>query len=141
MIVLSKGTYYIQMYDYADNPSSQVKFTVKKATFKANYCRAKATVLKAKQTEKIYQTPDHCYVRWYKITVPKKKTVTINTNDEQAEYVTLYDSKMHAVECTEGSRTIITEDKVPKGTYYIRVSYSDYDIGDHRGQYITVKWH
>ena len=142
IIAMSKGTYYIQMCELGDNPTAQIKITTQKAVNPSNYCRAKAIALKAGQTVKIAQTADYFYSRWYKITVPKKKTVTITTNEGRAENIILYDSKMRQVGCTSGSKKVITEDKIDKGTYYIRVlspRYSDY-ISEYIGQYITVKW-
>lgn len=139
-VALSKGTYYIRMYDYAEKPTTQIKVTVQKAINKANYCRAKAIALKPNVTVKIAQTPDYNYDRWYKITLSKKKTVTITTNDEMADCIRLYDSKMREVECTSGSRKVITEDPIAKGTYFIRVSCGSYYNSEYLGRYITMKW-
>jgi len=134
----AKGTYYLMMYDLQERPTSQIKITVKKAINKANYCRAKAIALKSGETVTIAQTADHCYDRWYKITVPKKKIVTITTSEYDAEDITLYDAKMQTIECTSGSKKVITEDKIAKGTYFIRVSggYSNAYLGN----CITLKW-
>lgn len=137
-IALAKGIYYIQMYDWTDTPTTKIRVTVEKAINKTNYCRAKAIVLKYGVTVKIAQTANYSYDRWYKIVLSKRKTVTITTNDEMADNIRLYDSKMNQVECTSGSRKVISEDPIAKGVYFIRVS-GDVD-SEHLGSYITIKW-
>ncbi len=138
MIALPKGTYYIQMYEWEDRPTTQVKVTVQKAVNQNNYCRAKAVNLKPNKTVKIAQTADYCYDRWYRITLNSKKTVTITTNEEMAECITLYDSKMQEIDCTSGSRKVITEDPIKKGTYFIRVRA--YSVGEYVGTCVTFSW-
>jgi len=142
VVSVVKGTYYIYMETYADNPKVQVKFTVQKAANKANYCRAKAITLKRNQLVKIAQTPHYCYSRWYRINLTKKKTVTITTNEGKGSYIQLYDSKMKRISCAYGDRTVITEDPIKSGTYFIRVNSSEsyYEMGEYTGDYITFKW-
>lgn len=135
---LVKGTYYIQMYEYGDRPTTQVKFTVQKAVNQNNYCRAKAVSLKRNKTVKIAQTADYCYDRWYRITLNSKKTVTITTNEGMADNIILYDSRMQKIDCTSGSRKVITEDPIKKGSYFIRVRA--YSVGEYVGTYITLSW-
>lgn len=140
---LAKGTYYIEMYDdLTEKPDTQVRITVKKAANQDNYCRAKAVSLMPNKTVKIAQTSNYCYDRWYRITLNSKKTVTITTNEGEAGNISLYDSKMQRVVCTRGSRKVITEDPIKKGTYFIRVtSYDDYDyVGEYVGTYMTLSW-
>lgn len=142
VIALTKGTYYIRMYDHQEKSTAQVKFTVQKAVNQNNYCRAKAVSLKPNKTVKIAQTADYCYDRWYRITLNSKKTVTITTNEGEADSIRLYDSKMKKIDCTSGSRKVITEDPIKKGTYFIRVmSPNDYDyVGECTGTYLTLSW-
>jgi len=135
---LAKGTYYIRMYEYEDRPTTQVKVNVQKAVNQSNYCRAKAVNLKPNKTVKIAQTADYCYDRWYRIALNSKKTVTITTNEEMAECITLYDSRMQEIDCTSGSRKVITEDPIKKGYYFIRVRA--YSVGEYVGTYITLSW-
>ena len=142
MVPLTKGTYYIQMYEYKEEPTTQVKVTVQKAVNQNNYCRAKAVSLKPNKTVKIAQTADYCYDRWYRIRLNSKKTVTITTNEGNADYIRLYDSKMQRVDCTSGSRKVITEDPIKKGTYFIRVMSPDdyFYVDEYVGTYITLSW-
>ena len=139
---LAKGTYYIKMYDdWSEYTNMQVKITVQKAVNQSNYCRAKAVSLKPNKTVKIAQTSDYCYDRWYRITLNTKKTVTITTDEHMAGYIRLYDSRMQKVTCTSGSRKVITEYPVKKGTYFVRViSPDDYDVGEYVGTYMTLSW-
>ena len=139
---LAKGIYYIRMYEYEDRPTTQVKVTVQKAVNQNNYCRAKAVSLKPNKTVKIAQTADYCYDRWYRIALNSKKTVTITTNEEMADRIILYDSRMQNIDCTSGSRKVITEDPIKKGTYFIRVmSPRDYAyVGEYVGTYMTLSW-
>lgn len=141
-IALSRGSYYFRMFEWDDKPHTQVKITAQKATNQDNYCRARAIALQPNKVVKIAQTPDYNYSRWYRIQLPQKKTVTITTNDEKAEYISLYNSKMQYVSCASGSKTVISEDPLPKGTYFIRVtSFGRYDsINEYVGSYITMKW-
>lgn len=141
-IALAKGTYYIRMYEYEDRPTTQVKVTVQKAVNQNNYCRAKAVSLKPNKTVKIAQTADYCYDRWYRITLNSKKTVTITTNEEMADNIRLYDSRMQKIDCTSGSRKVITEDPIKKGTYFIRVMSPGYYgyVGEYVGSYMTLSW-
>jgi len=138
MIALTNGTYYIRMSEWEDRPTTQVKVTVQKAVNQNNYCRAKAVNLKPNKTVKIAQTADYCYDRWYRIALNSKKTVTITTNEEMAECITLYDSRMQEIDCTSGSRKVITEDPIKKGYYFIRVRA--YSVGEYVGTYITLSW-
>lgn len=143
ILVFAKGTYYIKMYDdWAEKPNTQVRITVQKAVNQNNYCRAKAVNLKRNKTVKIAQTANYCYDRWYKITLNSKKTVTITTNEEMADRIKLYDSRMQKIDCTSGSRKVISEDPIKKGTYFIRVmSPNDYDyVGEYTGTYLTLSW-
>lgn len=137
-VPLSKGTYYIRMFDYSNKPSTQIKVTVEKAVNKTNYCMSKAITLKANQLIKIAQTADHSYDRWYKITLSKKKEVIITTNEDHADYIRLYDAKMNRIDCAYGSTKVITEEQIPQGTYFIRVISEWYD--EYVGDYTTLKW-
>ena len=140
-VALTKGTYYIQMYAHNDKPSIKIKVTVQKAVNQSNYCRAKAVTLKPNKTVRIAQTSNYCYDRWYRITLNRKKAVTITTNEYMAQYITLYDSRMQEVAYTSGSRKVISEDPIKKGTYFIRViSPGYYNVGEYVGSYMTLSW-
>ena len=125
-IPIDKGTYYLRTYD---NHTIKYKFT--KVQQKPNYCVGKAVPLKKNQKALICQTPLYNYSRWYKIQLPKKQAVNIWFDEWNR--ASLYDSGLHYISMehagTNSPRYFSTE-KLPKGTYYIRVerntSYSDW---------------
>ena len=149
-LALSKGTYYAQMYDGystdSEKPTTKVTFTVTKTVNKTNYCKVKAVSLASGTNVKIGQTRSYNYDRWYKIKLSAKKVITVTTNKGQGYSVKLYDANGNKIQCTNGDKKVVTEDKQPAGTYYICVSADDYlysassNASYGLGTYISVKW-
>jgi len=137
-IAVSKGVYYVQVFTSTSYADKQVKFTLARAVNKKNYCRSKALALSSGKTVKIAQTVDHCYNRWYKITLNQRKKVTVKTNKSSS--VSLYDPKLKTIECTRNDKSLVTNDKLKKGVYFIRVSYWPSGVYLRGGEYITIKW-
>ena len=144
---LGKGTYYIRMYDgstdYSYTATSKVRIIITPATKinKNNYCRANAISLAKNTTVSIAMTPHYDYVRWYKITLSAAAVINVYTNKNGGSYIYLYDSKLNSLSCTRGTKQVTTQDKQPKGTYYIKVGmYSTFGTYDRKGFYLALKW-
>ena len=137
-LALSKGVYYVEVFQMGRSGNAKVKFTVQRAVNKKNYCRTKALALAARKTVKIAQTVDHCYDRWYKITLKEKKKVTIKTNSTM--HVGFYDAKLREIECTKTATTFVTQSKLSKGDYFILVTGVPENVNTLGGEYITISW-
>lgn len=137
---LARGSYYIQMYDY--NNSSQLRFTVSpvKKTGVTNYCAATAASLKAGKTVLVAQSADYCHARWFKVKQSKAKKLRVTTSSSVYN-ITIYNSKMDTVPCSNSSGSIQSKDKLPKGTYYIKVGeFNTSALSFHRGRVFRLKW-
>lgn len=135
---VDKGTYYLEVC------RGKCKYTFTAAPSQKNYCMQRAQKLKANKTAKIYFTPKLKFSRWYKISNPRKKQITITLNDEWQEFA-IYNAKRQKLSTVEkGSRKkFCTSEAQPKGTYYIRIlsDRKDYDYDYYMfGKYITLKW-
>ena len=145
-ITLPKGTYYVA-FQLDDTYSGKFKFTATPQSDinKQNYNRAKAINLKTKNWVTIAQTPNYNYARWYRVTLTKKQVIHVSTNEDAARYITIYDSKFNQPDVASGSKTVFTENKLPKGTYYIKVDAIDdwrYGTSDYASHsYIHMKWY
>ncbi|MCR5795360.1 MAG: hypothetical protein K6G61_08495 [Solobacterium sp.] len=144
---LGKGTYYIRMYDGTSDSgytaTSKVRIIITAATKinKNNYCRANAISLAKNTTVQIAQTPNYDYVRWYKIKLTSAQVINVYTNKGMGYLVRLYDSKLNSLSCASGTKQVTTQDKQPKGTYYIKVSaYGLFGSYDRKGAFIALKW-
>ncbi len=144
-IVLAKGTYYFDMYDEQYTPETRVKFNWTPASKydKGNYSLETAQTLKADTIVHVAQVHKYNYFRWYKITLTKGQKLTI-----MAPYGNLYmpfilDSKCNIIYHNYGSASndvtsYTTDQKLPKGTYYILVPtiYTSNKVGE----YVAFKW-
>lgn len=137
---LAKGSYYVQIYDYNDN--SQMRFTVSpvKKTGVTNYCAATAASLKAGKTVLVAQSADYNHARWFKVKLSKAKKLRVTT-DPTVSNITIYNSKLDTVPCANRTGFIQSNEKLPKGTYYIKVA--EFNAGSvyyHRGRVFRMKW-
>ena len=143
-IALKAGTYYARMYDGSAlyEPVAKVKYTATPASKinKDNYCRGKAIALKANTNAKIVQTPLYDYTRWYKITLPKAQKVTINISSGSQYYIDLYSPSMQTYNSLVSSKSIVTQDKLAAGTYFIIVSPRHSYAQNVAGTYYVFKW-
>lgn len=137
---LAKGSYYIQFYDYNNN--SQLRVTVKpvKKTGVTNYCAATATPLKAGKTVQVAQSANYSHARWFKIQLSKAKKISVTVTPTGAG-VTLYNAKLGALPYTVSSGKTESREKLPKGTYYIKVSDITVNASAfYRGRAFRLKW-
>lgn len=122
--VLYSGTYYIRPYD--DSERTKIKFSTKKATNinKPNYCLGKAITVKSGMKVEIAQTKKSNYTRWYRINLPKTKTITLSftCNDYFSDSdFTLYDRNLNNLYCSKRKGAYVTQGLQPKGTYYLKI--------------------
>ena len=136
--VLYTGTYYFQMYEYKE--SAKIKFATRKAATvnKANYTRSRAIALKAGKKAEIAQTKADNYVRWYKITLPKKKKITFY--GLESYMFSLYNSKLDRVSCTTKGKNSVTDKAQAKGTYYLMVNSDSLPNLIKKGEYTAFYW-
>lgn len=139
ILPLSKGTYYLN----CDEDETVFGYTYTKVSFTANYCRKKAALLKKGATVSICQTPKRNYSRWYKIRLTKKQSISFNSS--AGNLIRIYNSKLKSLDIEHAgsqSTRYFTQEKLPKGTYYIFVeraypgSYSSYE----GYYYTTLRW-
>ena len=143
--ILPRGYYYIQA-----DPGTKFNWSFyrKKAVY--NYCRARASSLKAGAKTGIFFTCGYEYDRWYRVTLTKNKTITVTFNrlDITENYLTylngfeIYDSRGKYINCPELTKTSYRTGTLRKGTYYIRVwrdSDNDEDH-DYIGRIVQVMW-
>ena len=128
-ITMASGTYYFVFKPY--DASANIKFTITPYTKykdRKNYSRATSYKLKTKTWETVTQTPNNNYVRWYRISLTKNQVIHVNRPKNSSLEIKLYNSRMEAPEIFSYTNKdlFITQDKQPKGTYYIKVS-ENYD--------------
>ena len=139
-IPVDKGTYYIRptgIYgvDGLKGGSYSFKYTFTKATVtEGNFCAGTATTLKAKKSVLICAPKHYMYNRWYKITLKKSQYLQFTLNDmtkladnaSSTPTVTLYNSKFKSQDTVHKSGfTYSSKEKLPTGTFYIRVNAND----------------
>ena len=141
VFTLDKGTYYLRVISKdGTNGKCKVKYGFKKATFSKNYCASKVAKLSKKKTIQIAQTSKNHYSRWFKIVLTKKQAITFFTN--QGSYVSIFDDDMEKLDTERAgseSPKYFTKTKLPKGTYYAKVSYDYYRVKRGEG-YVSFKW-
>ena len=146
MFSLSKGVFFILMENNAGVDGVKAKIVVQSALDQGNYKKLKAASLKANKLVYVVNTPDCCYTRWYKIKLNKRKRITVCTNDDHADRITIYNTKMNRIKCAVGDKSIISENSVEAGIYFIRVVpfppfYSAYLLDEeYVGDCTTIKW-
>ena len=122
IVPLSKGTYYLN----CDEEETGFSYTYTKVSFPANYCRRKAVTLKKGVTVSICQTPKRNYSRWYKIRLTKKQSISFNSS--VGNRIRIYNSTLRSMSIEHAgsqSTRYFTQEKLPKGTYYICVKRAD----------------
>ena len=147
-IALSRGTYYVDMYDgngsVAPKTIVKINWTLAKKYDKKNYSAKTAQKLEANTIVRIPQVHKYSYLRWYKITLPKAQNFTITMSYGRSHMILLLDSKMNYEEINDKfkynsdyTKKYISE-KLPKGTYYILVTGVPED--SKVGEAIAFKW-
>ena len=139
------------MYLKLEDPGT-IKYTFYKDPSPKNYTPKAAVAIKKGKTAKgvLYSTAvKKTWDRYYKISVPKTQFVKVLFSTEFGYYrVNLYDSEGYYVDTSteydkKGNTVgIISDNKVKKGTYYIRVS-SSWTQAEQRlapGTYYSIKW-
>lgn len=152
-IAVDKGVYYASAGGSSSQPGKIGKFqyTFKKVKPTANYSPGTAKYLTPGKTATICMTPEYAYSRWYRITLPKKKSITFwctkwsggSKSDDPGYYVTVYDSDLKYIDMEHagsGSSQYFSSDYQEAGTYYIRVKSPSYSYDDLYGFLTTLKW-
>ena len=70
--MIPKGTYYL----WSSEPI-KIRWSFIKAPNPSNYCKAKAKKLSSGKKETVVFNDNYEYPRWYKISLTKRKTITI----------------------------------------------------------------
>ncbi len=145
-----KGTYYISSSDAATIRITHTKAQVRND----NYCRALAKTIKSKQKVTIVDLEGYETDRWYKINLTKDKKITITLKTLGIHQTTqgdnlnrgdfrLYNSGKTIQKITpKGDYKTFTTEKLPKGTYYLRIYFgagSNNDIQE-RERIRTLTW-
>ena len=136
--VLPKGTYYIK----ADS-SVKFKWSFVKVQGGSNYCRARARRLAAwKKIVEIFNYGQE-YNRWYMISLPRKKTITVTYSFEPYDPVfAVYNSHGIKLNCPSLTNRSWRTALLPKGTYYIRISRDRYEdeYSFYRDRFVQFWW-
>ena len=140
--ILPKGYYYIQA-----DPGTKLNWSFNRNKTIYNYCMAKASPLKAGVKTGVFFTFGYEYDRWYKVSLPRNKTITFTFNrldpeDSILNGFILYNSRGYRVNCPYEYGSIYRTGTLRKGTYYIRVwhsqNYNKYDYCDQR--IVQIMW-
>ena len=120
---VKKGTYYI----YAEK-GTRFQYNFKKQSTKpSNTGSSKAIKIKSGTTEYTYINKGYKRIRWFKISVPSNKVLTIILKSfftgESWTQVKVYDSKLKSVYLQTGTQISKTL-ALKKGTYYIKLDDS-----------------
>jgi hypothetical protein len=137
--VLPKGTYYI-------NADRGTTFKWQSTTTKnpTNFCRSRSARLRAGYKKWEVFNYGYEFDRWYRISLTARKPITV-TMKQMGEYVwgidfSIYNSRGYSVTCNELNDTNYRTAVLPKGTYYIRVYFSDYEAYDSINGRIAQFW-
>ena len=147
-VCMKKGTYYVDMYDgnSTKKPQATMKFTWEsgKKYSRGNYSLATAYSLKANTIEQVAQIRKYDYDRWYKIKLTKTQKITLQVPYGPAYYIYVFNSNGDFVEFDYNSvyyyglTEMVSDKKVPAGTYYIMVGLTD--PTETVGEYFAFKW-
>ena len=136
---LDEGTYYVRC------DADCFRYSLTKAVFQTNFTPAKAVRLSAGKLLQVAQTREQFYERWYKIVLSKNQKITFRTND--ISMLRLYDGELEeqpiANRAKAGLAKYMTAAALPRGTYYLCVSYRVDKVSGSKyfgGQYIKVTW-
>lgn len=139
--VLPAGTYYV----FASK-GLRFKWVFHKATNSTNYCKSKATGLKAGKKATSVFFRGYEFNKWYKITVSSKKALSVNLTDLVSSGTVYLDvltsSGMRVNTTSVNDTTWRTKSAVNKGTYYLRLRPLDYSSTTdyYRGRMCTLLW-
>lgn len=141
-LVLNKGTWYVFI-----SPGTIAKWTFVSKKSQSNICRGKAASLPAGKEKVVFVNYGHEAPLWYKVTLPKKKVLTVYFTFLDEEKISghmtfdLFDSKGKMIDYRSRNETAYRTAALPKGTYYIRVhSYTIEDPSMHTGRLAKIKW-
>lgn len=145
-LVMYPGTYYIEMFDSAENSNTKVKVTEKTVSSinKPNYCLTRAITLAKKKKAEFAQTKKEYYPRWYKIKLSKSQAISIFGYGDGWEYggesnYELYDDNYNEIRCEMNDGVITTYGVQKKGTYYLVLSSYLSDLL-HTGKCFKIYW-
>lgn len=143
-ITLPKGTYYI----YA-NKNVRLKWEFTKKSVHKNTSKSKAESLSAGKELTVFYPFGHEAARWYKVKLSSSHKIEVTDRCKDLSYapvVTIVDKNGKPVKATlidgDGYDKWRT-DRLPKGTYYIRLARSsNYVDGkkDLDGRIVVLKW-
>lgn len=142
--ILPRGYYYIQAdqgtkFSWSFNRNKTI-----------NYCRARASSLKAGAKTRIFFTYGYECDRWFKVSLTRNKTITVTFNQLdpdpnwiQSEFA-VYDSRGYIVNCPAlpKTKTSYRTGTLRKGTYYIRVRKynSQGESNKYTGRIVQIMW-
>ncbi len=145
---MSKGTYYVDMYDNFSKPRTEVKinWTLASKYDKGNFSIGTAQNIKSNELVRIANVHKYDYMRWYKFTLTKSQKVKITVPYGIFYNLYFYDSKMRDLNSLDNFRgwddsrdnSYTTLDMLPKGTYFIRTNM--YDPAEKIGMALSFKW-
>ncbi|MBQ1407977.1 MAG: hypothetical protein IIY88_07595, partial [Eubacterium sp.] len=133
-LAVEKGkTYFIRVKSIDSNTVLQFSLKQTAVKEKSGKSKKKAVAIKAKKKAKGTIAPGSKKADWYKLTLKKKKTLTINLTTDATNYLTLtvYNKKGKKIgstniyNATKWKGTVThsrTYGKADKGTYYIKIS-------------------
>ncbi len=154
-IGLQKGTYYLTFKDSVFNQNTHAKVTVKTMTAAsvnkgANYSIATAQTLNNGKWITIAHTPNTDYNRWYKVTLKKKKKITlimdskISHSDFGGDIYMYYGSTGDYIQSSKKEdhkynvKSVTSKSALPKGTYYIQIKPKIYKTNEKSQKHIAV---
>ncbi len=146
-MALKKGTYYVEMYEVSETPTTTVRinWTSAEKYDKRNYSAKTAQLLEADTTVRVAQVGQYSYMRWYKIKVTKAHKVTITETYGAPLYLfTIYSSDFRDLGdmynwtfSSDGTERTLDK-KLAVGTYYIVMRNQDYT--SKMGTAASFKW-
>ena len=126
-IAMRKGTYYVEMYEVSETPTTTVRinWTSAEKYDKGNYSAKTAQPLEADTTVRIAQVGQYSYMRWYKIKVTKAHKIELTEDYDYIYGLTVFSSDFRNLGDQYGftmsldgkSKTL--NKKLAVGTYYI----------------------
>ena len=137
VVALRKGTYYFRLKEEKDT-SFMLQMSTKAVKSVAGTKKANAKAIKLKQAVEGIQVLNEKKENWYKVNVTSKKNLSVSLSriTENGTFnVYIYNAKGKRVACetnttkTNGTNksyvTLRSINKLPKGTYYIKVVKSN----------------
>ena len=146
IIPISKGTYYFEAsFSGIDTDTLPFSYSFTKTVFPANHSRAKAQTLKRGKKVEICQVPKKNYSRWFKIKLTKKQAITFWS--DQGNHAAIFNEDLERLRIKRAGEKGIkysTVQKLPKGTYYLRMSRAEFQYSYSENTdgyyYTTLYW-